>query len=174
VHFTVKRPGSINKRTFVAELAPLTWLPATVNNFLQQVHQGLWDRTAFHVNAKHVIMAHPFETVPKRHLFDEKGLAEFSFLEYSKEFPHSKYTVGLNGNPIGPDFYINKMDNSEIHGHGGHQLGGYAEPCFAKIILGWEVIDDMAHLQGSMVLEGLLDEPIQILRAKVLTSLEKL
>ena len=58
-----------------------------------------------------------------------------AFQEYSPEYPHVQWTVGLAGRPGGPDFYISKVDNSANHGPGGqshHDLHEEADPCFGK------------------------------------------
>jgi hypothetical protein len=52
--------------------------------------------------------------------------------------------MGFTGRPGGPDFYINKMDNTEAHGPGGqhqHSLEEFADACFAKIIDGYETLE---------------------------------
>ena len=42
-----------------------------------------------------------------------------AFQEYSAEYPHRPFTVGIAGRPGGPDFYINLLDNVKNHGPGG-------------------------------------------------------
>ena len=61
-----------------------------------------------------------------------------------------QYTLGFTGRPGGPDFYINKMNNTEAHGPGGqhqHHLEEFADPCFAKVIDGFETLDMIYHEQ---------------------------
>lgn len=57
-----------------------------------------------------------------------------------------KYTLGYAGRPGGPDFYISTRDNTDNHGPGGQ--GSYedpteADPCFAKVIDGFNIVDRM-------------------------------
>ena len=54
--------------------------------------------------------------------------------------------MGYAGRPGGPDFYISTQDNTRNHGPGGQ--GSYADPaeadpCFAKVINGFDIIDLM-------------------------------
>ena len=68
------------------------------------------------------------------------------FQEYSEKYPHNKYTLGYAGRPGGPDFYISTQDNSKIHGPGGqdsYQDPTEADPCFARIIEGFNIVDRM-------------------------------
>mmetsp|Transcript_10716 Transcript_10716/g.16894 ORF Transcript_10716/g.16894 Transcript_10716/m.16894 type:complete len:89 (-) Transcript_10716:149-415(-) len=44
------------------------------------------------------------------------------------------------GRPGGPDFYVNLQDNLKAHGPGG-QGGTAADPCFARLVAGQEVVD---------------------------------
>jgi hypothetical protein len=60
-----------------------------------------------------------------------------------------KYTLGYAGRPGGPDFYVSTRDNTWNHGPGG-QVGyeekSEADPCFAKVVPGYEaVVDRMAR-----------------------------
>jgi hypothetical protein len=74
-----------------------------------------------------------------------------TFPEYSKASPHEKYTLGFGGRPGGPNFYINLDDNTRIHGPGGqkkHARTEEADSCFAKIIHGMSLIDEINELVG--------------------------
>jgi hypothetical protein len=76
--------------------------------------------------------------------FRDSGMASVLFQEYSEEHPHVKYTMGYAGRPGGPDFYLSMQDNTKNHGPGGQ--GSYADaseadPCFAKVVQGFEVAD---------------------------------
>ena len=69
----------------------------------------------------------------------------FSFFS-SPNFPHKKYTLGYAGRPGGPDFYISTLDNTRNHGPGGQSSyddPGEADPCFAKVIAGFDIVDLM-------------------------------
>jgi len=56
--------------------------------------------------------------------FTTGGIDKLSFREYSTQYPHTQWTVGLAGRPSGPDFYINKIDNTIRHGPGGQMHTG--------------------------------------------------
>jgi cyclophilin family peptidyl-prolyl cis-trans isomerase len=135
----------------VLELAPVEFMPHTVYWFLEQVHHGLYDKCAFHRNANHVIQAGPVGnhlTAPNEGLlkkFIESGFGSVLFQEYSNEYKHYKYTLGLAGRPGGPDFYINMKDNDRLHGPGG-QIGSDADdadPCFARVVEGFDAVARM-------------------------------
>jgi cyclophilin family peptidyl-prolyl cis-trans isomerase len=139
-----KKPGQ-----FVVELASLDFVPHAVETFLDMISSGLWDNTVFyhHNSQHHVVAAAPvnygtFE--PKHYHFEALGYTGVGFPEYSEFFPHEKYTLGFSGK--GPNFYINTMDNGQHHGPGGqghHDLPTDADPCFGKIISGFEAIKKM-------------------------------
>jgi cyclophilin family peptidyl-prolyl cis-trans isomerase len=141
--------GTANR--IVLELAPADEMPHTVYWFLEQVHHGLYDKCSFHRNANHVIQAGPvgnFLTAPNEGLlkkFKESGFESVLFQEYSSEYKHYKYTLGLAGRPGGPDFYINMKDNDRLHGPGGQ--GGNdaddADPCFARVVEGFDAVARM-------------------------------
>jgi hypothetical protein len=74
---------------------------------------------------------------------------ELSFPEYSDFYRHEKYTVGFSGRPGGPEWYINSLDNYESHGPGKQnhsKILNDADPCFAEIVKGKEVIDLMHRI----------------------------
>ena len=148
------------------EMASLELMPHTVNQFLKQVHSGLWDGTSLAMNAEHVMLFGPQYTSTasataasdngddaanvvdgggggggrKRYQdFYNMGIDKLSFQEYSAQYPHTQWTVGLAGRPSGPDFYINKIDNTIRHGPGGQmhtgEMHNEADPCFANNII---------------------------------------
>jgi hypothetical protein len=108
--------------------------------------------------------------------FVDLQLDHLAFPEYSDEFPHVPWTVGFAGRPGGPDFYINKVDNTASHGPGGqyqHDLDEYADPCFAKVVDGFDTLQAM--LQETTYSEGsdyafFLEEPVQVVMALVTGS----
>lgn len=140
-------------------------MPHAVHLFLEQVAHGLWDNAWFYLNGPHVLQAGPQveEEEEEQYIsgddaetaaFDERSLAlkpfidleldTLSFPEYSDKHPHNKWTLGFTGRPGGPDFYINKMNNTETHGPGGqhqHDLEEYADACFATVVEGFDVLD---------------------------------
>jgi hypothetical protein len=54
------------------------------------------------------------------------------FQQYSSNFSHAKYTLGLVGQPGGPDFFVSMQDSSMLK---------HADACFAKLIDGFETVD---------------------------------
>jgi len=139
------------KSYLLMEMAPLDLMPHTVNLFLKQVHGGLWDGTHVSTNARHVMQIGPMyddnlaTNVTKGvetsyHHFRDVGLDKVSYQEYSPEFPHDQYTIGMAGRPSGPDFYVNKVNNTIMHGPGGQMNDGdmhnEADPCFGKLVDG--------------------------------------
>jgi cyclophilin family peptidyl-prolyl cis-trans isomerase len=149
-----------NTATIVLELASVEELPHVVYWFLEQVSRGLYDGCSFFRNAGHVIqggLVPNFLSPPNPRLhqrFKDAGFYAALFQEYSERFPHVKYTMGLAGRPGGPDFYISVRDNSALHGPGGqknYEDPTEADPCFAKVVEGFDVVDRM-HI--SPVLPG--------------------
>ncbi len=127
-------------------------LPHAVYWFLEQVSRKLYDGCSFHRNAGHVVQAGPapnFLSGPNPRLnkrFKDAGFYNVLFQEYSNKFPHVKYSLGYAGRPGGPDFYISTMDNTKIHGPGGqtsYDDPTEADPCFAKVVEGFDVVDRM-------------------------------
>ncbi|KAG7351920.1 cyclophilin type peptidyl-prolyl cis-trans isomerase [Nitzschia inconspicua] len=138
--------------TIIIELAPVEELPHVVYWFLEQVNRKLYDLTSFHRNAGHVIQGGPapnFLSPPNPQLhkrFKDSGFDSILFQEYSAKFPHVQYTLGFAGRPGGPDFYISTRDNSINHGPGGqssYEDPSEADPCFAKVVEGFDVVNRM-------------------------------
>jgi cyclophilin family peptidyl-prolyl cis-trans isomerase len=170
-------PGDADK--FVIEMAPLDLMPHAIYTFLSQVSQQLYDGCSFHRNAGHVVQGGPapnYNTPPNAKLrkrFVDAQLESVRFQEYSEKFPHVKYTLGYAGRPGGPDFYVSTKDNTRAHGPGGQ--GGYADkseadPCFAKVIEGFEAVDRMAKSPVSDQSYRHMDHNIAIRHMKILTT----
>lgn len=184
-------PEDESMKSFVVELAPLSLMPHAVHLFLEQVHHKLWNNAWFYVNGPHVLQGGPQadeeeldrlhesgEEYDERELavrpFREKNLETLSFSEYSDSYKHMPWTLGFTGRPGGPDFYINKVDNSESHGPGGqqhHQLVEFADACFARVYSGFDTLD--AILRSPIILDDpsykyFFEDPVHIIRAKVL------
>jgi len=142
--------GFNDQGVFTVRMAPLEEMPHSVYWFLEQVQRKLYDGCSFHRNAGHVVQAGPapnFLSPPNPQLnkrFKDAGFDSILFQEYSKKFPHEKFTLGYAGRPGGPDFYISMQNNTEIHGPGGQ--GSYvdsmeADACFAKVVNGFDVVE---------------------------------
>jgi len=157
--------------TVLIETASVDVMPHAVYLFLEQVSHGLYDGTAFYINAAHIVQAGPASRSKFRRY---PSLNSVVFQEYAPEMAHKKYTLGYTGRPGGPDFYVNLRDNSREHGPGGqvHHMSDQvadADPCFAKIAKGYEVIE---RIHRSSVQEGgfhdTMEYPVTILEMKVL------
>jgi len=174
--------------TFRMEMAPLPLMPIAVNLFLQQVHHKLWNGSSFVINAMHILQAGPHtysEGPPGSYdanipelagKFESARLDKMPFQEYSKDYPHAKYTLGFAGRPGGPDFYINKIDNSVNHGPGGqshHDLHEEADPCFAKLVKGMEILDELNMLPTDMDRGSLLLASVAIVDSRVVVGERK-
>jgi len=126
---------------FTIKLYPLDAMPHSVHLFLEQVHHNLWDGCKFLINAFHITQTG--STAEQTKQFSKYNLDKVFFQEYNKDYPHKQWSVGFAGRPGGPDFYINKIDNTKAHGpHGqGHwDLPEEADPCFGEIVDGLDVV----------------------------------
>ena len=170
---------------FTLEMAPLNLMPIAVNLFLQQVHHKLWNGCSFVINAMHILQAGPHRyteggkydaNLPELLTrFQNSRLDKMPFQEYHDDYPHSKYTVGYAGRPGGPDFYINKIDNSVNHGPGGqshHDLHEEADPCFARLIGGMEILDQLNKIPIDYDRGALLLQPVVIVDSRVVAPRE--
>jgi len=183
------------RNTITIEMAPLDLMPHTVNLFLQQVHHQLWNSCALKSSAQHIFQLGPSYAEEDKpdgkdakdggkgnssdsHYdnFHGKGLDKVSYQEYSEQYPHSQWTVGLAGRPGGPDFYINKRDNSMIHGPGGqtnkHDLHNEADPCFGKVVDGLSTLEEIGMIPTDPDRGHEIKYPVVIIDAKVLAPKE--
>ena len=179
IKFDIKFADSETLESFIVELAPLHLMPHAAHLFLEQAYHELWDNTWFYLNGPHVLQAGPqdWDEDPvdkglKR--FKDQQLDTLAFPEYSNEFPHVPWTLGYTGRPGGPDFYINKVDNTVPHGPGGqfqHDLSEQADPCFAKVTDGHDVLMKVFKLQfypANHEYAYFLNEPVEIVRARIM------
>lgn len=95
--------GFNDQGVFTVRMAPLEEMPHSVYWFLEQVQRKLYDGCSFHRNAGHVVQAGPapnFLSPPNPQLnkrFKDAGFDSILFQEYSKKFPHEKFTLGYAG-----------------------------------------------------------------------------
>lgn len=140
-----------SERQFVVEMASPADLPHAVYFFLDTVDKQLWDDTVFlhHEQVEHVVAAVPLEYDSqsiKQQGLSKLELQTMAFPEYSNKHPHVKYTLGFAN--LGPTFYINTADNTKMHGPGGqdhYRLPEDADPCFARVVQGVEVVDSLVE-----------------------------
>ena len=170
--------------TFTLEMAPLSSTPHAVHIFLEQVYHHLWDDAYIYLNGPHILQIGPEQTFEEEsHNGDDRAAAlkpfrelqldTLVFPEYSEDFPHSMWTVGFTGRPGGPDFYINKVDNSKLHGPGGqfqHDLDEFADPCFAKVVDGFGTLKKIFSVPTSEDPEWkwFYDDPIYIVAMEII------
>eukprot|EP00985_Skeletonema_marinoi_P010094 scaffold4765_cov128-Skeletonema_marinoi.AAC.2 len=152
----------------IIELAPINLMPHSVHTFLSQVSEGYWSEgtPAIVMNPGHVLQACPHPCLETKAMggsypgdpyvdMRHAGLDSVSFQEYHLEYPHEKYTIGFHS---GPEFYINLMNNTLDHGPkqtipkealGDDEVDDETalepDPCFGKIISGFEVIDKISE-----------------------------
>lgn len=149
IRFTAQL-SAVDTRSFVVELYPLDKVPHSLYFFLDLATSRTWDDTVFLHHMAHVMATAPIDYYTqkmKHNHFYSLGWASLGFPEHSDEFKHEKYTLGFAGQ--GPTFYINTIDNSNVHGRGSqehHLLPEDADPCFGKVIEGFDVVDDIAEL----------------------------
>jgi flagellar biosynthesis GTPase FlhF len=162
-------------RYFTVETTPIEHMPASVFLFLQQVDHKLWDGTSFHINAPHVLLAQPLSSSHHHHhennahyespfaKMQRMGMARVPFVEINEEYPHTAYTLGYGGAKLpGPNFYINKVDN--VHHH-------QSEPCFAKVIIGYDTVDLIGQLTGPVDNPYYIQQPVDIVRVRLVDDL---
>ena len=131
-------------------MADVSLMPISVSSFLGQVEHGFWNDKEFDINAGHILLASGGDGDSDDQ--DEANLDELTNLgiaspiygEYNPLRPHSELTLGFVANRPTPHFYINLRDNEEVHGRlsdqDHHFVGGEADPSFADIIDGKEVV----------------------------------
>jgi len=155
---------------FQVETAPLYMMPHSVHLFLEQVEAELWNGCTFTTNDEHVLLAEASSSRydnDKLPGFEAVELDTVAFQEYADEFPHDELTLGFAGRPGGPSFYINKKENSALHGIPADSEVDFIEadpdPCFAYVVKGKDVVEMMSEL--SVNDQFLLKERVLIKRA---------
>lgn len=148
------------------EMAPFELLPHVTHWFLTMVETGYWDGCHLIRNAHHVLQfnchartaatGNPdlLARVPGPKAAAESrigGYKSIVFQEFSPDFNHSPFTLGVAGRPGGEDFYVNLVENRGSHGPGGQ--GPEPDPCFAKVVRGREVLQGWHGRLGDEFLE---------------------
>lgn len=183
VEFLFKIDGT--DRSFVVEMAPVDEVPHAIHLFMEQVEHGLWNGCYFYLNGPHIVQVGPrlseqgvSEGNERARIapFKARGLDQLSFPDYSDNYPHVTWTVGYTGRPGGIDWYINKIDNSKLHGRGGqvqHALKEHGDPCFGKVTRGQmdaTVLFRQPIYGDGSPLNHFFKDPIQIISATILTK----
>ena len=156
---------------FTIQLFPSQKLSHTALFFLEQVRHKLWDGNYFTYNMDHILQA---SAGNNRHHFEHLALDTVAFQEYSYDHPHTTWTVGIGGRPGGPDFYINKSDNTKLHGPGGQGhniISEEADPCFAEVVWGKEFLQSIFNMPVNE--KSVLNTPVRIKSAFIEGIAEK-
>lgn len=136
-----------NRKIFEIETAPIELMPHAIHTFMDLVQARVWKETMFIHKVEHVVLAAPIDKQGNQKSPDIAK--KLLFPEYSPEFPHVEHTVGFQGRPGGPEIYVNLDDNTAYHGPGGqqqHDLVEEADPCFAKVVSGLEVLKEFSSM----------------------------
>ncbi|KAM3575636.1 hypothetical protein VYU27_002505 [Nannochloropsis oceanica] len=147
------------------EMAPFDVMPHVIHWFLTMVETGYWDGCHLIRNARHVLQfnCHArtavtgndrlLARVPGAGVADGKigGFQSIVFQEFSPDFNHLPFTLGVAGRPGGEDFYVNLVENTISHGPGGQ--GPEPDPCFAKVVRGREVLEGWHGRLGNEFLD---------------------
>lgn len=171
VHFTLQLPTDPpSEEIVILELASLDLMPHTVKSFLDLVeHETLVDGT-FMLAKPHIILVGPvdYHDAENNNRLEERlayGGSENGLLllnEFTPEYPHHEGTVGFTAGYLGPVFYINMVDNNEIHAVN-------KDPCFGQFVKGFDLIRRIARMQKREE-DGVFDLPIYIVRTEVTTG----
>lgn len=161
--------------SILVELAPLHFMPHTIKVFLDMVKKKAYHGGTFIISRKHILVGGPIDVHDKENnqqledrMLDEGYFPNGSLLfgEYTPEYPHAPFTIGFNqiGGPI---FYINTQDNDQLHGDmGDQQKKKEGDPCFAKVIEGFDVIERISNISTNA--DDSLESPVYITGAQVL------
>lgn len=131
-------------------------MPYSSLYFLEQVAAGAWDSCQFILNAGRSLQVDTRGDSCNRASFRKlPSVGEsLAFQEYSPTLKtgdaHKRLTVGLAGRPAGPIFYVSLVNNAAALGPrvdatsgdmGPFGLPPEADPCFAKVVLGEDVVE---------------------------------
>lgn len=120
-----------HKGHFIIEMAPHNLIPCSVFYFMEIVRT--YKSGEIHRNADHVLQVATSSEATA-------GQKPMPFQEYSRKFPHRKYTTGYAGRPSGPGWYVSIEDNTDNHGPGSQQTKNKyeADSNFGHIVDGVE------------------------------------
>lgn len=166
-----------SKGTIVIETAPFDVLPVTVWYFLEKVEKGFWNGASFHRNLPHVIQLGMVNKAGQAIAYEKGPSNSLAFQEYDPSFPATLFTLGFQGRPSGPEFYINTKDNKEAHGPGGQRPsfelpgeGIFADVTFAKIIEGEDIVREIKASPTASFENGYqLEERVEVSKLQILT-----
>jgi len=142
-------------------------MPHSTNVFLHSVKEKFYDGIYFDYAPEHILMTNIDERVVNSK-FVTGGQGPLAFSEYSPKHKHEKWTIGFAGRPSGPNFYMNMVNNTLVHGPGGQEryvLNNNADPCFGKVIAGGEAITRMHEGEKT---NDMLKLPVMIRSARIL------
>jgi len=129
-------------RWIVVEMASLDLMPHSVNMFLRQVHHKLWDGISLTLKNDQKMQFGPKDDDDR---FLRAHSNTLSFQEYNENYPHQQWTVGFAGRPAGPDFFINRIDNTVDFGLKGDKHED-ADPCFGRVVEGLEILEEIGNI----------------------------
>jgi len=153
---------------FRMKMAPFSLMPHTTSWFLNLADSGYWNGCGFIRNAMHILQANCNPKVATEGKSQER--ISIAFQEYNDKYQHRQYTFGIAGRPGGPDWYINLIDNSGTHGPGGQPKDPQADPCFAELVSGKEVIKKLHKLKHDQTGFKALLKPVIFRSVKVVTE----
>ncbi|KAL3780009.1 hypothetical protein HJC23_000299 [Cyclotella cryptica] len=171
VEVVIELPTEIpTHESLILELGPLDIMPHTIKTFLEMIERETYIDGTFILAKDHIILGGPSDLHDAennqrltermlQHGYHPDGALLFN--EYSDEYPHVQGTVGFTAGKSGPMFYINLINNSEIH-------GALKDPCFAKFIRGFDLLERIAQMPKGE--DGSFESPIYIVRTEVVND----
>ncbi len=146
-------------------MASLDLMPHSVNMFLRQVHHKLWDGIALTLKTDQKMQFGPWEDDDR---FLRAHSNTLSYQEYNSSYPHQQWTIGFAGRPAGPDFFINRIDNTVDFGLKGDKHEE-ADPCFGRVIEGFELLEEIGNIPHYGGGEG--ESSAELYEVKILRAL---
>ena len=93
-----------------------------------------------------------YETMIKSTSFHQQNIPSFAntntIFNINAHF-YQLWSKTKAGRPGGPDFYVSTVDNTRNHGPGGqgsYAIKSEADPCFAKVVEGFDTVDRMQKM----------------------------